>query len=356
MQNSQTSRLRERLRNELFSLTLEFGHTFPVKREEVGTSIIMGASDFSSCYPDLKTLCHYTDSSGLEGILRSGTFWATNVAYLNDPEEFKFAYREMENMVRRGEHALDETHIGAFLSGLRTGGHDDELVRTFIISFSGRCDDLSQFRAYSNDARGYALEFEPRKLVDGLNGYLRDTNAEHLTLRRIRYGKNELGRFHLRAIRALKACISELPHVPDSDAFLNAVRAFGMDFHDYLREAGVVFKQTGYRNEEEYRVVLDVSGLSALPLYLEEKLAVRFRGALPVPYIPFQFLPEPRTNGYFVERDCRAGLQGVVIGPGLDYRLAHTGLFYLLRQNGLVAQHGLDNIDIRPSQSSYRTW
>jgi len=189
------------------------------------------------------------------------------------------------------------------------------------------------------------------RLVQAFNGYMSHSGAQSLTLRRVRYGKDDLARFHARAISQLKKCISELHHPAGSKAFLSVVRAFGMDFHDYLREAGVVFKQAGYRNEEEYRVVLDVPGLlSVLPNDLDEKLAVRFRGALPVPYIPFQFLPKPEASGYLVERDSAAGLQRVVIGPGLDYHLAKTGLFYLLRQNGLV------DVDIQPSQSSYRTW
>lgn len=351
MLDTQTLGLRKRLRKRLLSIISEFGPTFPVKRESVDTSTIMDASCFSNFYPDLRVLCHYTDSSGLDGILKSGTFWATNVAYLNDPHEFQFAYRELEDMIRRGQHGLDAAHAGAFLEGIRTGGHDHELVRTFVISFSSRSDDLSQFRAYSDDTRGYCLEFDPCELIQGLNGYIEHSSAEYLTLRRVRYGKNDLAESHTRAINELKRCIRDLSQTASSSALLSAVRAFGMDFHDYLREAGVVFKQAGYRNEEEYRVVLDVLGLSeVLPCYLDEKLAVRFRGSLPVPYIPFQFLSKPQGKGYFVERDHKAGLRGIVVGPGLDYQLARTGLFYLLRQNGLV------DVDIRPSQSSYRTW
>lgn len=352
VQDSQTSELRGQLRNKLFALTLEFGPTFPVKREEVEKSTILDASDFSSYYPDLRVLCHYTDASGLEGILKSGTFWATNVAFLNDPEELRFAYRAFEGMIRKGTHALDETLVGAFLDGLRTGGHDDESDRTYIICFSARSDDLSQFRAYSDNARGYALEFEPCELIQALNSYLKHGSGEFMTLRKVRYGEEDLAQFHVRAINELKNCISQLPHPAGSNALLGAVRAFGMDFHDYLREAGVVFKQAGYKNEEEYRAVLDVAGLmSGVPLDLEQKLAVRFRGALPVPFIPFQFLPVPTKRGYFVERDNAGGLLRIVVGPGIEPDLAETGLFYLLRQNGLHK-----GIDIQRSQSSYRTW
>lgn len=313
----------------------------------------MGASDFPSCYPDLDVLCHYTDASGLEGILKSGTFWATNIAYLNDPEEFRFAYRVLERMISKGERALDRTLVGAFLDGLRTGGgHDNESDRTYIICFSARRDDLSQFRAYSDNTRGYALEFEPGELVQAMNEYLRNSNGEYFTLRKVRYGEEDLARFHERAINELKVCISQVPHPTGTDAFLSAVRAFGMDFQDYLRESGVVFKQVGYKNEEEYRAVLDIAGLmSVLPLYLEEELAVRFRGALPVPYIPFQFLPQPQEQGYSVKRDNNAGLVQIVVGPGVDFALAKTGLFYLLRQTGLW-----EGVEIQPSQSAYRIW
>jgi len=350
MQDSHTLELRDRLRKALFSLTCEFGPTFPVNRERVGESTIVAASDFSVCYPDLDILCHYTDASGLEGILKSGTFWATNAAYLNDPEEFRFAHHVFVRMVRTGSYALDQTFAGAFLNGLRTWGHEKELARTFFISFSARRDDLSQFRAYSDKARGYALEFKPCDLIQALNSYLRRDSGEYFTLRRVRYGADDLARFHTRAIDELKSCVSQLPYPEGSAEFLTAVQAFGMDFQDYLREAGVVFKQEGYKSEEEYRAVLDVHGLLVLPCHLEERLAVRFRGGLPVPYLPFQFLPDPRKEGYLVRRDNKAGLVGIVAGPSLDFDQTKTGLFYLLRQNGFT------EVDIQVSKCSYRSW
>lgn len=348
LQHRKTEELREQLRKALFSLASEFGLTLPVKCEDDGKSRSMGATDFSGCYPDLQVLCHYTDPGGLEGILKSGMFWATNVAYLNDPHEFRFAFRVLEDMIRRGEHALDERLVGTFLEGLRTGGHDREMSRTYMISFSSRQDDLSQFRAYSDNARGYALEFEPHKLVAAVNSFLKHESGEYLTLRRVRYGVEELAQFHVRAINELKNCIDRSPHSPESTEYLEDVRAFGMDFSEYLREAGVVFKQEGYRDEDEYRLVLDVSGLLILPTDIDSRINVRFRGGLPVPYIPFQFLPEVETIGGLVERENHAGINRVVVGPGQDFQRAGSGLFYLLRQSGLV------HVPIEPSRCSYR--
>lgn len=350
MQDHQTKCLREQLREHLLSLTLEFGSSFPVKREKIEESKILAASEFAGCYPELNTLCHYTDASGLVGILKSGTFWATNAAYLNDPEEFKFAYHVFENMVKYGKDALDKTLLGAFLEGVCTFEHDMELVKTFFISFSARRDDLSQFRAYSADACGYALEYEPLELIQSLNCYLKHGSGEYLTLRKVQYGKEDLSKFHIRAINHLKSCIDQLPYPKESVEFLSAVRAFGMDFHNYLREAGVVFKQEGYKSEEEYRVLLDVSGLSVLPCDLDERLSVRIRGDLPVPYIPFQFLPSPKKQGFFVKRDKKAGLQGIIVGPRLDVALAETGLRYLLRDSGLA------DVKVQASKCSYRSW
>ncbi|MBW7866492.1 MAG: DUF2971 domain-containing protein [Candidatus Hydrogenedentes bacterium] len=351
MQDDKTTRLREQLRDSLCSLTREFGSSFPVRPEKAAEHRILSESEFQKCYPELQTLCHYTDAAGLAGILKSGTFWATNAAFLNDPEEFLFAYRVFESMVRRGEHALDKRLAGAFMEGVHTSGHDNELDRIYLISFSAHRDDLSQFRAYSDNARGYALEFEPCKLIQALNDYIEHGSGEYLTLRKVRYGREDLAKFHKRAIDLLKSSIEELPYPRDSQEFLSAVRGFGFDLHNYLREAGVVFKQEGYKSEEEFRVVLDIHGLmSVLPCDLNERIAVRVRNALPVPYIPFQFLPSLQQDGSFFRRDSTAGLQRIVVGPGLDFDLAKTGLFYLLRENGLL------EVDIQASKCSYRSW
>ena len=252
-------------------------------------------------------------------------------------------------MVSGGEHALDKTLLGAFRDGLWTTSHYKR-AKTYFISFSGRRDDLSQFRAYSADARGYALEFEPCALIQSLNSYLSGNSGEHITLRKVRYGTEDLCQFHTRAIDKLKECIRELPYPVGSQEMLKSVRGLGMAFSHYLRDAGVVFKQEGYRSEEEYRAVLDVAGSSALPYDQLKDLSVRFRNALPVPYIPFRFLEFRDKFTTSVDRDSQAGLFRITIGPGLDFDLAKTGLHYLLSKNGL------GDVRLEASTCSYRSW
>src|SRR5690606_1670504 len=111
-------------------------------------------------------------------------------------------------------------------------------------------------RAYSDNARGYALEFKPVELIDSINEYLPNHSGECFTLRRVRYGESQLELFHEKAIGVVKSAIEKLPPVLSADERRNAIRAFGLDCSDYLREAGIVFKQEGYKNESEFRAVL----------------------------------------------------------------------------------------------------
>src|SRR3954447_7176655 len=53
------------------------------------------------------TLYHYTDATGLLGVITSGTVWATHYEYLNDASEFKYAVGVMNDVVMKATADAD---------------------------------------------------------------------------------------------------------------------------------------------------------------------------------------------------------------------------------------------------------
>src|SRR5580765_3995113 len=103
---------------------------------------------------------HYTNDVGLRGILQSGCLWLTDIFSLNDPSELRHgllrAQRILNQKAATGpeESRLFARMFGSLDKGIRRSGH------YFICSLSEHRDDLSQWRAYADDGRGYALGFD----------------------------------------------------------------------------------------------------------------------------------------------------------------------------------------------------
>lgn len=115
MPHPEVARLREELRKELFEIAKKMGPTYPLNRVDVERFEVNDQEDFAKLYPNLETLCHYTTADGLRGILETSSLYATNVEFLNDPEEFRFA----GCLVCRGKHRRIRPEFLCFTSLLR---------------------------------------------------------------------------------------------------------------------------------------------------------------------------------------------------------------------------------------------
>lgn len=133
--------------------------------------------------PEPELLYRYTTQHGLLGILKDQEIWATHLQYLNDTTEgMIFTELLLSELRERAAKSPTEvlSHSGAFgrLLALQVMGgeggkpHADEVLDlgsatfswitaqdTFVTSFSGQGDLLSQWRAYSGETGGYSIGF-----------------------------------------------------------------------------------------------------------------------------------------------------------------------------------------------------
>jgi hypothetical protein len=101
------------------------------------------------------TLYHYTTGTGMLGIVKSKTIWATNIHSMNDANEFKLALQITRSLLKE---ETDKDYTSAIeLIASRLEGIEGISICT--ASFSEEPDELSQWRAYTGDY-GFSIGFQ----------------------------------------------------------------------------------------------------------------------------------------------------------------------------------------------------
>lgn len=104
---------------------------------------------------------HYTDATGLIGIIESKVIRATSVWFMNDTAEATFGWKQVERFVTsKVPQSEPETKIlEATLKAIYGIRDREDFVDSYISCFSEKCDLLSQWRAYGRD-KGFSIGFD----------------------------------------------------------------------------------------------------------------------------------------------------------------------------------------------------
>lgn len=107
-------------------------------------------NEFYGEQPD--TLYHYTGKEGVQGILKDRRMWGTNINFLNDKREYVEAVDRVQEKVKGKANSPDSVTI---LEYIRLWEHV-----TYVVSFSSKKDDLSQWRSYCSEAEAFCIGFK----------------------------------------------------------------------------------------------------------------------------------------------------------------------------------------------------
>lgn len=106
---------------------------------------------------------HYTNATGMMGIVDKAEIWCTHTQYLNDSQEFKHAIGLFcEQIGLRLKSDADNSDFLKSVYEFAVG--QVEYVNVCVASFSTEKDSLSQWRAYANAPGGYAIGFSAEKI------------------------------------------------------------------------------------------------------------------------------------------------------------------------------------------------
>jgi hypothetical protein len=200
-------------------------------------------------------LYHYTNAGGLRGILESGVLWVSDLFSMNDPSELRHGLVPAISILKqRAAGGLPETSTFASVferfdidAGIEAAAH------FFALSFSGERDDLSQWRAYGDDGRGFVLGFDTSALEAAFIKHGDALIPQNCTFS-ICYDDAELYRVQNLLADRMYDLISLPRFMRCSTA---SARTFMSELSVYhavnVIRAGLFFKHEAYRSEREYR-------------------------------------------------------------------------------------------------------
>lgn len=249
-------------------------------------------------------LFHYTNAIGLQGIINSGELWATHILYLNDAQEFRFASRVIKAVFEQRVNAQTGP-LRDNLGKLRDAYHSyisiqESIADPFAVCFCAEGNLLSQWRAYAANGEGFAIEFEPKMLLD--KALESDPEMpEGAKLLQIVYDEQRQQDLVRRAIDSLIAAMDTNDHERVLD------RAPLM-----FAEMSLCFKHNAFNEEKEWRLVFM---RRSAPF-----LNVRISDGKLVPYTFFQIS----------DRDTRPPYVSITHGPTLESRNTTNALKLLL--------------------------
>jgi hypothetical protein len=153
----------------------EVGDTIPreVRNEleefaRVATGIVTSFVTELEPLPVPPRIYHYTNDAGLLGILRSGTLWFTDIFDLNDPSELRHGFKQATKILteRAATAASPVQNFAKEFERFLFAGGIEAAAHYFVCSFSKWGDELSQWRAYADNGRGFSLGFDSKPRVD----------------------------------------------------------------------------------------------------------------------------------------------------------------------------------------------
>ena len=290
-------------------------------------------------------LYHYTTAEGVRGIVENREFLATKSDFLNDKLEFQYAVEVMERLTEK--YIVNQELRERFFSKLKKeidrfgvitpiceGDGDCEMneMSFYVVAFSKLQNNALHWAEFT-DFRGYCLEFDYEKIVEGFQNrvFLHGT---------VIYDEEEQMNGLL---ESLLSCIRNLIEegVTDLEGFFEEEANPSEESLDKLvTEMSVVcsvyamfFKKSFFEGEQEYRFIFPplINSIGT------DKPNFRLLDQIFLPYIMVEF-EGGKEN---------VPLESVMVGAKNNSDIAVRGMRYFLKTQGLDIPVLLSDIPLR---------
>ena len=286
-----------------------------------------GAVNDGESLPHREMIFHYTRGQGLHGIIKDKALWATQIQYLNDRREFLFVFETAaryihaltvfrEDWAKRHPSLASAIEYGLVQSA-PSGGR-----QIFVVSFTTRWDDLSQWRAYCGDEQGYAIGFNARELR-------KLAEARGWRFLQCAYGENSRN-------AEIVAAIKETFQQWESKAITTEARALEYLVNKLLPIAPTT-KDHAFEAEDEWRLVGPVADAADPAIPHQTVVQYRPSSTTLIPYVEFS-----------LDDSWPAIIPHLIIGPGPNADLAGAAASGLLRSSGVNVGPGESVVPYRP--------
>lgn len=261
----------------------------------------------SPFYFNDKIIFHYTNVTGLKGIIENNCLWATNLSYVNDSKELSLGlsiYREACQLLlkRKRNSKLYRTIVEQFYNCLNS----KNISNRYACCFTDNGDLLSQWRGYGSNGQGYAIGFETKKLVGNLEPYAEPSRIIYDLTTQRNYAEKHVDALIRGFTESLKkAHISVGKHVDEIVRYLEQESEYTI----------LGFKHRGFEEESENRLHLNYSDF--------QEIKVIEKNGILIPYIELK-----------TKQEKKLPIKQITIGPTIDYDRAEKGVKFLLERHG----------------------
>lgn len=286
---TQIERFQEDLRRRILKLT----------RREIATG-----------QPLPETLYHYTNISGLLGILQSGSFWASDRRLFNDKSEVEYganlAHEILKTSLSRAklktsidilEEVVNKTAELRFAESAFT----DDL---YVISFTEDGDLLSQWRGYGEFGRGVSIGIDTSRVSNKTFDEPDEEYSERYTFQLI-YEEEVQRKMISNAISKFLRVFANVYNQFDFREGNDVPGLFGASYlSNILTYLSIQMKHPSFSEEREWRLVQSRPGLIVPNT---RKLSFRTRESTLIPYVPIFFGEHRNGNKIPIEK--------IILGP-----------------------------------------
>src|ERR1700682_4407016 len=134
-------------------------------------------------------LYHYTSKSALLNILKTKRMWATDLRFMNDPEELEYSLKVIESVIDSTALRQRDSELALWLMFFKRQLRDVIAKSTFYsISLCENADDREQWREYGINGDGFALGWSvdsPHPEIPLRIGVVYDPEAQEQLVRRL---------------------------------------------------------------------------------------------------------------------------------------------------------------------------
>lgn len=269
------------------------------------------ASNTLNATPQPHQLFHYTDAQAVVYIVKPLPFWATHAGYLNDQTEFIAGMNIVRETIQELLTDEPQLHLRRMLERVQSGlAHEEHRdVYPYLVSFSASEDSLSQWRAYGASGSGFAIGYNVATLQRSGRLFRCVYDASVLT---------EQLRCNYRSdiVPLLEECLRGRVNFPPDYLVPGQVNE---GLLTYFRSMAASYKHAGYRDENEWRLVVNAT-----------KSERRYRTSPLRGIVPYRELPILQPDS-----GPREPVQ-VIIGPTQEPKSGYAAAAFVLEDAGYV--------------------
>ena len=267
-------------------------------------------------------LFHYTDLSGLQGILENHDLWLTNSRYSNDSEEMTHGCRVVMKVLQNASTVAPDSRYRTRLTELT-----EQPDGVYVCCFCEKDNLLSQWRSYAANGTGVSVQVDP-------NGFSNLTGSDCpsglLRFWRVFYDAGKQEDIIQKAIDYFAPnSVHQTPGQSPGDCASKAAQA--------IQFFVPTFKNSDFSEEKEWRLIFTPSATTTLN--------VRFRVSRNM-LTPYYSLKELAGSQGIAPP---LPIKGLRIRPSVHKQLNVESARLLLEQNGYI------NVAVAASDTPYRS-